>query len=235
MQRGKTALLLCAVLFVQACGDDEPTTSSQSGNNHIAGSVVMSNGKPLSNAQVRLLFHATQRSSTTEQASIAPNPAASATRLSFEVPVQSAVNVRVLDPLLGSVVRTLVNTVLPAGQHTVDWDLKANADSVYTLRNGLYIVRLDIGGTVRTLPLLVNAEENSTPFAVTDSTGSFFIDYRYIPRDSVFTATNEVGTVLGRYGVVDSVTVLVRLAGYTRQIKSVKINRAQPTNLKFIF
>ncbi len=222
--------------LVQSCGEDEPTTSPDTQKAQLNGSIVKSDGKPLDSAEVVLLFHTTSIGvpAVIDQF-VFPNPASTQATLYFSAPTSNTfVNVRVLDPLIGITAASPMNSVVTAGEHTVSWDLKQHPDSARSIRNGWYTVLIDVGGQVKTTPLLVNSE-NSTAFAVSDSTGRFFIDYRYIPRDSTANLIDDFGAVIEQFSVVDTVTVLVRRKDYTTQKKTISIDRSKTTNVKFTF
>ncbi len=67
-----------------------------------------------------------------------PNPFNPQTRISFRTPVEGHVTVKIFDSL-GREVVTLVDAVLPAGSHSVDWDAQ-------TFASGVYYYRLAAGG-----------------------------------------------------------------------------------------
>lgn len=75
-----------------------------------------------------------------------PNPFATATNITFTVPGLNMVSVEIFDAL-GNRVATLVNEVLSAGQHTIEWDGTANGTSV---ANGMYTVRVSDGTATAT-------------------------------------------------------------------------------------
>jgi hypothetical protein len=68
-----------------------------------------------------------------------PNPFNPSTTITFDVPLESryAVSLQLYD-IKGQLVETLINEVLPAGQHSIQWSPK-------TLASGLYIVQLKAG------------------------------------------------------------------------------------------
>ncbi len=223
-----------ALLAMQSCEDDP--VKSDTPKPRLNGSIVRSNGAPLDSAEVVLLFHTDLTGDLPAGGQfVTPNPATTSAALHFSVPAANTfVAARILDPLIGTVAAAPVSFVAAAGEHTVEWNLKQHPDSARTIRNGWYTVRLDVGGEVRDEPLLINSE-NSTAFAISDSLGRFFIDYRYIPSDSTTARIDETGTILGQYAVTDSVTVVVRRKGYATQRKTIGIDRLQSMNVKFTF
>jgi len=73
-----------------------------------------------------------------------PNPFNPATRVRFALPVQSKVRAEIYN-LLGQHVTTLVNNVLPAGYHSVDWN--GRDDRGRLVGSGIYLLRLSASGT----------------------------------------------------------------------------------------
>lgn len=83
---------------------------------------------------------------------IAPNPARASTRLSFELPSEDVLEVRLLD-LGGRVVRSLHRGSLAAGSHSVVWDGRDDAGAA--LPAGVYWARIETrsGATARRVVL----------------------------------------------------------------------------------
>jgi len=75
----------------------------------------------------------------------APNPFNPATKLTFALPQAGPVSLAVYD-LAGRRVATLVDTVMGAGEHTIDWDGRDDAGRMQP--SGAYVARV-IGGGVR--------------------------------------------------------------------------------------
>jgi hypothetical protein len=75
-------------------------------------------------------------------AGIAPNPSAGSARVSFAVPEAGAVRLSVVD-VRGREVAVLVDGPLAAGRHEATLDSRS-------LAAGVYVVRLEAGGTVVT-------------------------------------------------------------------------------------
>jgi hypothetical protein len=73
---------------------------------------------------------------------IAPNPSRQGARISFALPRQTTVRLRVLD-IQGREVATLADGVYPAGRHDVLW---GGARQGRLVTSGLYFVRYDAGG-----------------------------------------------------------------------------------------
>ena len=76
-----------------------------------------------------------------------PNPFNPSTRIRYDVRGESKVQVRVFD-ILGREVATLVNQSQPAGSYEVEF----NASS---FSSGVYFVRMDAGGYVKTLRMML--------------------------------------------------------------------------------
>jgi hypothetical protein len=76
-----------------------------------------------------------------------PNPFNPATTIRFSLPDARQVHLRVFD-MLGRHITTLAEGVLQAGQHEVEFD----ADN---LSSGLYLYRLDAGGTSQTRTMML--------------------------------------------------------------------------------
>jgi hypothetical protein len=71
-----------------------------------------------------------------------PNPFNPSTSIAFDLPVESAVQLRIFDPQ-GRLVRTLVAEHRPAGRHAVNWD--ARDASGQRVSSGVYFYRLRAG------------------------------------------------------------------------------------------
>jgi hypothetical protein len=81
-----------------------------------------------------------------------PNPVERWTTLRFGLPRPGHAVLRVLD-VRGRVVATVQDGTLPAGVHTRRWEARGTSGG--TLSSGVYFVRLEHGGEVRTRRLLV--------------------------------------------------------------------------------
>jgi hypothetical protein len=80
----------------------------------------------------------------------APNPFNPRTTLSFLLPARTSVRLAIHD-VQGRLVRVLVDEVLPAGQHAVEWDGRDGRGQ--ELATGVYLSRLEAGGEVRSQKL----------------------------------------------------------------------------------
>lgn len=81
-----------------------------------------------------------------------PNPFNPTTKIGFDLPAASAVDLRVYD-ILGREVRSLVNEVRDAGSFTVTWDGKNNAGRM--VASGVYIYRLQAGSFTATKKMVM--------------------------------------------------------------------------------
>jgi hypothetical protein len=79
-----------------------------------------------------------------------PNPFNPSTTLSFLVPARTPVRLAIHD-VQGRLVRLLVDEVLPAGQHAVEWDGRDGRGQ--ELATGVYLSHLEAGGEVRSRKL----------------------------------------------------------------------------------
>jgi hypothetical protein len=81
-----------------------------------------------------------------------PNPTGSAVRLSFDLPNERAVEIRVYN-VAGALVRTLARGSYPAGSHAVTWDGRDSGGNV--VGQGLYLARVRLGSLERSQKLLI--------------------------------------------------------------------------------
>jgi len=79
------------------------------------------------------------------------SPFCTRTEVSYTLPVRSAVRLEVFS-VTGQRVRTLVDEVQPAGNHTAPFVM--NAQGARALRAGVYLIRLTAGDTTRTLRVI---------------------------------------------------------------------------------
>lgn len=80
-----------------------------------------------------------------------PNPFNPVTTIQFELPERSRVNLSIYN-ILGRKVRTLLNTLQPAGSFRVQWD--GQDEQGMDLSSGVYILRLQAGTMVKSVKLL---------------------------------------------------------------------------------
>jgi hypothetical protein len=81
-----------------------------------------------------------------------PNPFNPTTRISFALPKQSQVRLQVFD-MMGRVVATLVDEVLPAGKHAVVWNGRTSDGR--QMASGLYFYTLKTGDYVATKKMML--------------------------------------------------------------------------------
>ena len=84
-----------------------------------------------------------------------PNPAHGVARIGFALPHETRVSLAIYD-VAGRTERVLLQGVLPAGEHTQDWNLRDGAGS--SARAGLYFVRLEAEGRRLAQRLVVSGE-----------------------------------------------------------------------------
>jgi hypothetical protein len=81
-----------------------------------------------------------------------PNPASTKTTVNFSLNETAQTKVEIYN-VSGQVVKTLTDTELNYGSHTIDWDLKNNAGSV--VANGIYICKIVSGNYIATTKVFV--------------------------------------------------------------------------------
>ena len=81
-----------------------------------------------------------------------PNPFNPSTRINFTVPVQVETKLIVYD-ILGRQVKSLVNDVLHAGEHFVQWD--GTNGSGLSVASGVYFVRMTAGQFEKTTKMML--------------------------------------------------------------------------------
>jgi len=81
-----------------------------------------------------------------------PNPFNPATNISFALPVDSRVSLKIYN-IAGQLVRTVVNETMPAGNHTVTWDgINSSGEKV---ASGIYFYRLNAGDFSKTMKMVM--------------------------------------------------------------------------------
>ncbi|MFA3784086.1 FlgD immunoglobulin-like domain containing protein, partial [Melioribacteraceae bacterium 4301-Me] len=81
-----------------------------------------------------------------------PNPFNPTTIISYTLPKQSIVSLKIYD-ILGREVRTLVNTEQTAGTHKIEWDGKNNYGS--RVASGTYIYRIEAGDFIQSKKMIL--------------------------------------------------------------------------------
>jgi hypothetical protein len=76
-----------------------------------------------------------------------PNPFNPATTITFSLPQESNVSIKIYD-VSGTLVRTLVNDNRTAGEYSVAWD--GQNDNGVRVSSGVYIYRLEVGNFTQT-------------------------------------------------------------------------------------
>lgn len=82
----------------------------------------------------------------------APNPFSATTMISYTVPAEGSVSLRVFD-VTGREVRTLVSGTRAAGSHDVEWDGRDQSGN--RVATGVYFYRLETAGQTRSMSLQV--------------------------------------------------------------------------------
>ena len=81
-----------------------------------------------------------------------PNPFNFSTSLQFEIPEEMRVTLRIYS-ILGQKIKTLVNSIVLPGKHTVTWD--GTDDSCIPVSSGIYIMRLNAEENIATCRMLL--------------------------------------------------------------------------------
>ncbi len=81
-----------------------------------------------------------------------PNPFNPETTIQFELPMNSAVSLKIYD-LQGRLVKTLANREMPAGAHKIVWDGRDNGGALVS--SGVYIYRMEAGNFVESHKMLL--------------------------------------------------------------------------------
>lgn len=85
--------------------------------------------------------------------SSAPNPTAGSTRIGFQVPVSTNVEIKIFD-VSGREVNTIADGTFDAGSHSVNWDGRDSAG--HAVASGVYYYRMSAAGYVSTRSLIVS-------------------------------------------------------------------------------
>ena len=85
--------------------------------------------------------------------SSAPNPTAGSTRIGFQVPVSTSVQIKIFD-VSGREVNTVADGTFEAGTHSIDWD--GRDASGHAVASGVYYYRMSADGYVATRSLIVS-------------------------------------------------------------------------------
>ncbi len=81
-----------------------------------------------------------------------PNPFNPTTNISFALPVDSKVSLKLYN-IAGQLVRTLVNETMPAGNHTVTWN--GNNSNGEKVASGIYFYKLNAGNFSKTMKMVM--------------------------------------------------------------------------------
>ncbi len=191
-------LSLLILALAAGCNDDGTSPQLEEG---LVGRVTDFSGAPVADASIGLIFEA-------DLPDVFAKPQ---TRIGFQLPDSSLVNLVVLDAA-ETLVRTIIDGTLPEGEHSFVWD--ATDDEGSRVPNGLYWYVLQIEGVeVDRNPLfLIDPSPTTLPDqanAVTDTAGYFRIPRALVPTGVVIPVTDELGGLLGNYPISRTVTVEV--------------------------
>jgi len=84
--------------------------------------------------------------------SISPNPFNPSTRIAFDLPARSHVELAIYD-MRGRLVKGLIGGTMEAGRHEIDWN--GRDDDGRQQSAGVYLMRLDAGGETRTAKMVM--------------------------------------------------------------------------------
>jgi hypothetical protein len=81
-----------------------------------------------------------------------PNPFNASTEIRYHIPVDGHVSLKIYNTL-GQQVRTLMDSVQPAGKHITDWD--GQDERAQEVASGLYFCRLQAGDFTKTIKMVL--------------------------------------------------------------------------------
>lgn len=81
-----------------------------------------------------------------------PNPVSLRTQITFELPEPLEVEIGIFD-IQGGLVRNLTSGTMPAGRHSLEWDVQGESRS--RVGSGVYFVRVRLGHAVKSHRLVV--------------------------------------------------------------------------------
>ena len=161
-----------------------------------------------------------------------PNPFNPLTSIPFALGEESPVLLTVKEWWNSTLVRTLVDTTLPVGFHTVLWDGK-NDDGEYVSSN-FYDYQITAGSYTDDKVMCLHMMDpghiqrlNCIPPAMTDQHGKATLDYDVLPVWQSTNRTDADGSSLGTITVSGAMDFILLKAGYEPLIESVSINTAK--------
>ena len=165
-----------------------------------------------------------------------PNPFNPLTTIGFALPEETLVLLIVTEWWDSTLVRTLVDTTLPAGLHKVNWD--ARNDDGDNVTNNFYTYQITAGSfsDEKDMCLLMMDPEHirgldCIPLVSTDEQGKANLDYDVLPVWQTTNRTDADGNLLSSITVSGSMDFIFLKHGYEPQIESVSINTAKVLNL----
>jgi hypothetical protein len=198
-----TLLLLVSLLcpLISSCSGDKPT-NTDSRPPAIYGRLLDSAGNPVADAGVSLLFHFTLFGNPDTSGSfinIGPDPVVDRGSVNFLNPVGGHVKLQILRAHTRAIVLTLIDTVLPMGGHTVEFQTN-------DIPNQGYLIRMEaVRDTMEKLFIINNPDlPNHAPFVRTDGDGRFTIYYSTLPLGRSFQQFFDNGAAGGKWRVGDS-------------------------------
>lgn len=166
-------LSITMLILAGGCGDNHPLEPGGHADDGIVGHVYDADGNPLADVAIGLVYETVQ-----------PDPFAKpATGIDFVIPEAGMVRILVRD-LTGETVRTLADSELPAGSHSISWDNRDESGRLAA--NGLYFMSVQFeGNLVAEASMLINnfgpATIHERANTVTDPEGYFRIPRGLIP------------------------------------------------------
>jgi hypothetical protein len=161
-----------------------------------------------------------------------PNPYNPQTSIRMTIPEQMPVKLSIHDLKTDSVINTLINADLHAGNYTVAW-LSQNDSGDY-VTNNIYRYVLSAGGNTFTRELCLNMADpehirslNCIPIKRSDSSGIIDITHDALPLGKPVMKTDANGNELGIMYVRSDIDFIFIHNGYMNSIKRMTIDTIQ--------
>ncbi|MEJ2053212.1 MAG: hypothetical protein P8X42_04755 [Calditrichaceae bacterium] len=168
-----------------------------------------------------------------------PNPSDFITNIAFHLPVQSYINLQILNLYDNSVIRTLMKGDYKPGSYSVQWDGTDNYGNYVS--NNIYPYKLVAGHYEESRYIFLDIPDadylkskNIIPLAFSDAHGKLEIKYDLFPMDVTIIATDETANELGVYTLQDSVEIFLIKEGYEIGRRTIPLDTTQSQELKFI-
>lgn len=225
--RAFAPLLLCAALIAFACKDLGSPLTQRAAAGSLSGLVNDGQGNPLPGVGVHYIFLTLPVRAPAKVTGAAPN-----ITIEFTLAHDGHVTLRLLRWYTRQSAATLIDTMLNAGNHIV-----VVAPSAFT--NGVYIAQLNADNVLSEFPIIVQNPDptslvNTSPLAITDSTGRFTIPY------GVFAFGLPVRVTAPATGVIDSVLISTSIQivlfknGYQILLQPVVIDTTESMSSVFV-